>query len=63
MTAIKDAYHQGMTIEEAEKLILQTLKNVMEEKINKDNVEVAIVRTSTKKQERRSTEHLESLIS
>ena len=63
MTAIKDSYHQGMSIEEAEKLILQTLKNVMEEKITKDNVEIAIVRTSTRKQERRSVEHIESVIS
>ena len=32
-----------MSIEEAKKLALQTLKNVMEEKINKYNVEVAVV--------------------
>jgi 20S proteasome alpha/beta subunit len=35
-----------MWIEEAEKLALQTLKNVMEEKINKYNVEVATLKAS-----------------
>ena len=38
-----------MTIDEAQKLILQTIKNVMEEKITNENVEVMIVRTNTKK--------------
>ena len=41
---IQESYQPDMSIEEAKKLALQTLKNVMEEKINKYNVEVAIVR-------------------
>ena len=40
---IQESYQPDMSIEEAKKLALQTLKNVMEEKINKYNVEVAVV--------------------
>lgn len=36
-----------MTLKEAEKLSLQVLKNVMEEKIDQHNVEVASVETQT----------------
>ena len=42
-----------MSLKEAEKLILQILKNVMEEKINKDNVEISVVKTDTKRLETR----------
>lgn len=49
MTYIKESYHSNMTLVEAEKLILQVLKNVMEEKITSDNVEIAIVKTDTRK--------------
>jgi 20S proteasome alpha/beta subunit len=51
MTSIKDAYHASMTIAEAQKLTLQTLKNVMEEKIDATNVEVLCIRTDTRKME------------
>ena len=37
-----------MSLAEAEKLVLQTLKEVMEEKISCDNVEMCVVRTDTK---------------
>lgn len=51
-----------MTLAEAEKLVLQTLKNVMEEKILKDNVEISVVKTETKLLETRSQEYVESII-
>jgi 20S proteasome alpha/beta subunit len=54
MTFIKESYHQNMSLLEAEKLVMQTLKNVMEEKILKDNVEIAVVRTDTRLLETRS---------
>lgn len=54
MTFIKESYHQNMSLLEAEKLVMQTLKNVMEEKIVKDNVEIAVVRTDTRLLETRS---------
>jgi len=48
MTALKESYHSNMTLAEAEKLVLQLLKQVMEEKISSDNVEVCVIRTDTK---------------
>lgn len=54
MTFIKESYHSNMTLIEAERLVMQTLKNVMEEKIVKDNVEIAVVRTDTRLLETRS---------
>lgn len=54
MTALKENYHQGMSLAEAEKLVLQTLKQVMEEKISTDNVEVCVVRSDTKLLENRT---------
>lgn len=53
MTYIKEQYHSNMTLVEAEKLILQVLKNVMEEKIDKQNVEITVVRTDSKVIEQR----------
>lgn len=53
MTYIKEQYHSNMTLKEAEQLIMQVLKNVMEEKISKENVEIAIVKTDTKRLETR----------
>jgi 20S proteasome subunit alpha 5 len=44
---IKESYKDDMTMNEAEKLSLQVLKNVMEEKIDQHNVEVASVELST----------------
>ena len=48
MTTIKEHYHSSMPMAETKKLILQTLKNVMEEKICTDNVEVTVIPTATK---------------
>jgi 20S proteasome subunit alpha 5 len=62
MTYIKESYHSNMTLVEAEKLTLQVLKNVMEEKIQKDNVELAIVRTDTKLLETRPQDYVEGII-
>jgi 20S proteasome subunit alpha 5 len=62
MTYIKESYHSNMTLAEAEKLILQTLKNVMEDKITKDNVELAVVKTETRTLETRKGQHIEAII-
>lgn len=62
MTTLKEQYHSTMSLEEAEKMILQTLKNVMEDTINKENVEVTIIRSETKKMESRTPEQLEAVI-
>jgi 20S proteasome subunit alpha 5 len=58
MTYIKEQYHSNMTLAEAEKLVLQVLKNVMEEKISNDNVEVAVVRTVTSELETRPKDYI-----
>jgi 20S proteasome alpha/beta subunit len=47
-----------MTIEEAKKLALQILKNVMEMKITKYNVEVAALKVDTGKFEIYSHDHV-----
>uniref|UniRef100_A0A7S0C1Z3 Proteasome alpha-type subunits domain-containing protein n=1 Tax=Proboscia inermis TaxID=420281 RepID=A0A7S0C1Z3_9STRA len=40
---LSESYSETMTLEEAEELALSTLKQVMEEKISTDNVELARV--------------------
>ena len=62
MTYIKEQYHSNMTLVEAEKLILQTLKNVMEEKIDNVNVELSVVKTDTRLLETRGKEYVESIL-
>ncbi len=63
LTTLKEQYHAGMTLAEAEKLILTVLKSNMEEKISNENVEIMFVRTSTRKWERRTAQELDALIS
>ena len=62
MTHIKEQYHSNMTLAEAEKLVLGTLKSVMEEKIAKENIELAVVRTDTRQLETRSSVYVENLL-
>jgi 20S proteasome subunit alpha 5 len=62
MTHIKEHYHNNMTLIEAEKLILQTLKNVMEEKIDQNNIELSVVRADTKLLESRSAQYVEDIL-
>lgn len=62
MTFIKESYYQTMSLVDAEKLVLQVLKNVMEEKITNENIEIAVVKTDTKKLEFRSQEYVQPII-
>ena len=62
MTSIKENYHQNMTLAEAEKLVLQTLKQVMEEKITTDNVEMCTIRADTKQLEYKSVEYINGML-
>ena len=62
MTTLKEQYHSTMGLEEAEKMILQTLKNVMEDGINRDNVEVTVIRSDTKKMVSRTPEQLDAIL-
>ena len=62
MTFIKEQYHSGMTLAEAERLVVQTLKNVMEEKISKENIEIAVVRSDAKVLETRSADYVDAIL-
>ncbi|CEI90099.1 Putative Proteasome subunit alpha type [Rhizopus microsporus] len=42
-TELQKEYHRSMTLQEAETLALSVLKSVMEEKLNKTNVQIASV--------------------
>ena len=56
MTTLKEQYSSTMSLDEAEKMILQTLKNVMEDTISRDNVEVTVIRSDTRRWESRTPE-------
>ena len=62
MTTLKEQYHGNMSLDEAQKMILQTLKNVMEEGINKDNVEMTIIRSDTRRLEKVTAEQIDAII-
>lgn len=51
-----------MTIKEAEKLALQTLKNVMTDKINKLNVELCVILTEDRKFGSYTPEYVDEII-
>jgi 20S proteasome alpha/beta subunit len=63
MTALKESYHQNMTLVEAEKLLLKTLKEVMEDKCTADGVEMLVIKTDTKKIEYRNEEYIAAILS
>ena len=62
MSSLKESYHSNMSLAEAEKMVMQVLKGNMEEKITKENVEIMVVRTSTRQWERRTAEEMERII-
>ena len=62
MTTLKEQYHSNMSIADAEKMILQTLKNVMEDGICKDNVEISVIRSESRKMEKRTPAQLDAVI-
>ena len=51
-----------MSLEDAQKLALNSLKETMEEKISKDNVEMMIIPSETKKVERKTAEQVKSFL-
>lgn len=48
-TVFNERYHHNMTIEEAETLAVDILKQVIEEKLTKDNIEIGVILASTGK--------------
>ena len=62
MTTIKDEYNEAMTLAEAEKLTIKTLKQVMEEKMSTDNVELCVIPASTCKLIHRDAAYIQGLM-
>merc|ERR1711972_772103 len=46
---LQEQYNQDMNLQEAQTLALTVLRQVMEEKITKENIEVAVISAATKK--------------
>jgi 20S proteasome subunit alpha 5 len=61
-SALKDHYHKSLTLKEAQKLALQILKDVMEDKISGVNVEMALIPNDTKKYHLCTKDQLEQVI-
>lgn len=61
-SGLQESYSKMMTLEEAETLALRTLKQVMEEKLDGTNVEVAAVTKESKQFKIYSVEELEECI-
>lgn len=59
---LKERYNRSMTLAEAEKLALDVLKQVMEDKITSANVEMAAVRVSTQKFETYPKDRIEAIL-
>ena len=51
-----------MALAHAEKLVLTTLKQVMEEKISTDNVEVCVIPTATKKMVYKTSAEIKTIL-
>jgi len=63
MSALKENFHENISLAEAEKLVLKTLKQVMEEQITTDTVELCVIKADTKLLEYRSSEHINGILS
>ena len=59
---LRDSYKDGMTLEEAENLALSTLRQVIQEKLNENNVEVACARVSSGKFEIYTAEQRQAIV-
>lgn len=57
-----EEYHRSMSLEDAKKLVVKILKQVMEETLTAKNIDVALVRTSTKRLEVLGHEQLQQII-
>jgi len=62
-TALKEQYNKSLTLSEAAKIAMQILKDVMEEKINATNVELAALKVDTGKFYIYNKEEMETIIS
>lgn len=60
--ALKDHYNKSLTLKEAQKIALQILKDVMEDKISGINVEMCLITTESKMYHLASKDELEQVI-
>merc|ERR1711997_655992 len=63
MSVLQDRYAKSMTLREAEDLAAEILKQVMEQKINKENCEIALLSSKTKKFEKYTKEQIKTVVS
>jgi len=61
-THLQQEYNKSMTLKRAEALALETLKEVMEEKLNSTNVEIAVIHADTRKFQIYNKEKLEEIM-
>jgi len=59
---LQEQYNVDMTLKEAETLALTTLRQVMEEKLSKTNIEVAVISAETKKFKLLSLDEVEEVV-
>lgn len=59
---LQEEYFKSMTLDDAEKLAVRILKQVMEEKLSKHNIEIATVRADTKKLRIYTVDTIEQII-
>jgi len=62
-SALLEKCHRSMTLDEAQKLVVDILKQVMEETISNKNVDVAVVRADTARLEVFTPDQIQSIIS
>jgi 20S proteasome subunit alpha 5 len=61
-TNLQDKYNKSLTLKEAEKLALSTLKQVMEEQVTSQNIEIGAVTTHDKRFRLYNKDELEAII-
>lgn len=62
MQTIKEDYHENLTLADAEKLVMKTLKQVMEDAISVENVELCVIPADTGKLVYRDDAHIGGLL-
>jgi len=60
--ALNEQYHKSLTLKEAEKIALQILKDVMEEKITDTNIELAVIPVDTARFTLRTPAEIQSIL-
>ena len=62
MQQLKEHYKPDMSLADAEKLVLKTLKQVMEDALTTDNVGLCVISAATKKLEFRDTAQIQAML-